>query len=110
MLYNSLLAGISGITLPSEEKWAASVYWLYNIFVNNDFGMNRDELMKRLRGKGIDTRPFFYPIHLMPSYKTDEVFPVAEDIARRGISLPSAATLTDDQINFIVNVIKELRH
>jgi len=40
-----------------------------SVILEKDFGMTRDELMKKLKAKMIDTRPFFYPISMFPMYK-----------------------------------------
>ncbi|MBL7147192.1 MAG: DegT/DnrJ/EryC1/StrS family aminotransferase, partial [Nanoarchaeota archaeon] len=65
-LYNSLLRNIKGITLPVEESWAKNVYWLYSILIEKDYKLKRDELMLKLKKEGIETRPFFLPLHQMP--------------------------------------------
>ena len=64
--------------------------------------------MKKLEEKGIETRPFFYPIHVMPSHKNEEKFPVAEEISRKGINLPSGVNLTQRMIEKIVNITEEV--
>jgi perosamine synthetase len=107
-LYNQLLAGTRGIILPPAAEWATSVYWMYSVLLTDEFPLERDELMAYLRQKNIDSRPFFYPIHTMPSYHTGESLPVAEDLSKRGINLPSAVTLTDAQIERITTAIKSL--
>jgi perosamine synthetase len=106
--YNALLANVPGLTLPPEAPWALSVYWMYSVLVEEAYGVGRDELMARLQERGIDSRPFFYPIHTMPPYAAGERFPVAEELSRKGINLPSAATLTEDQIAFIAETLREL--
>jgi len=107
MIYNSLLKEIPGITLPPEEKWAKSTYWMYSILVDKKkFGMDRDELMKRLKEKNVDSRPFFYPMNVLPPYKTKEKFPVSESVAEKGINLPSSTKLTENQVRYICNSIK----
>lgn len=103
--YDSLLKDVKGITLPSEMSWAKNVYWMYSILIENDFGMDRNELMRKLEENGIETRPLFYPIYIMPSYKFDEKFPIAEKISKRGISLPSGVTLEEEHIKKIVQTI-----
>jgi perosamine synthetase len=94
------------IKLHLEMPWAKCVYWMYCILVEDQFGMNRDELMKKLEENGIETRPFFYPMHVMPPYKNDEKFPVAEETSRKGINLPSGVGLTKEIIERVVNTIK----
>ncbi len=107
-LYNSLLKDVGGITLPPEALWAKNVYWMYTVLVDDSFGMGRDKLMGYLREKGIDTRSAFYPIHTQPVYAKQyngEKYPVAEELGRKGINLPSGNTLTKDQIRFIAETI-----
>jgi len=90
------------ITLHPEMKWAKSVYWMYSILIEDSFGMNRDILMKELERKRIDTRPFFYPMHVLPPYQNNERFPIAEEISRKGINLPSGVGLKEEEIRKIV--------
>ena len=95
------------IKLHPEMPWAKCVYWMYCILIEDKFGMSRDELMKKLEESGIETRPFFYPMHVMPPYKNNEGFAVAEEISRKGINLPSGVKLLDD--NDIMNIASNLR-
>lgn len=107
-LYNSLLKDVEGITLPPEALWVKNVYWMYTVLVDDSFGMDRDKLMKYLKEQGIDTRSTFYPIHIQPIYEKQykgEKYPVAEELGKKGINLPSGNTLTKDQIKFVADTI-----
>ena len=97
------------IKLHPEMPWAKCVYWMYCILVE-DFGISRDELMSKLEEKGIETRPFFVPMHVLPIYKSDEKFPVAEEISRKGINLPSGINLTKEEVKRIVTEIKSIEN
>lgn len=79
-----------------------------SIPINGDYNLSRDTLVKKLKKEGIETRPFFYPIHFMPPYKTGENFPVAEDLSKRGINLPSSAKLREGEIKRIAETIKSI--
>ena len=105
-LYNALLAKVPGITLPPEQLWAKNIYWMYSILVEENFGLSHDELMFRFKENGIDSRPFFYPIHTMPPYKSGESYPITEELSRKGINLPSAVTLSIEQIEKICLIIR----
>jgi len=107
--YNSLLKNIDGIRLPPETKDAKNIYWLYSILIENKFGISRDNLMNKLDEDGIETRPFFYPIHEMPPYENNENFPVAQELSKKGINLPSAVTLKKDDIKYITDTIFSLK-
>lgn len=68
----------------------------------------RDPLRKYMAERGIETRPTFYPIHTMPMYSERfQRHPVAEFIGWRGINLPSYPGLTDEQVEYICNTIRE---
>ncbi len=108
--YNSLLKDIKGITLPPEAPWVKSVFWMYSILIEDDFGLSRDELRRRLAKRGIETRTFFIPMHLQPLYYEmykGERYPVAEELCRKGLYLPSASTLTKEEIQFIVETVAD---
>lgn len=107
-LYSELLKDTPGLSLPPEEPWAKSVYWMFSVLVGDDFGVARDELMARLKAQGIDSRPFFNPIHIMPPYATGQTLPVAERLARQGINLPSSTALTDDDVRRVCRAIREM--
>ena len=107
-IYEELLKGTKGISFQPIADWANNVYWFTNIIIEDDFKMSRDELRSKLNKAGIDARPFFYPIHQQPSYKeySKEKFPVADEISRKGINLPSSANLKEEDIEMIANIIK----
>jgi perosamine synthetase len=108
-LYNSLLAEVPGITVPSEATWARHVYWLYTVLVEDRYKLSRKKLMKALALRGIETRPTFYPISTMPPYRNgNQRFSVAERISKRGLSLPSFPQLKEKTIREICRAIGEL--
>jgi len=97
------------ITLHPETSWAKCVYWMYSILVEDTFGMGRDDLIKRLEMEGIETRPFFYPMHLLSVYKNNERFPFAEEISIKGLNLPSGMNMSGEKIAEVANNILSLR-
>jgi perosamine synthetase len=108
--YNDAFRGLAVrglITRPPEMPWAKSVYWMYSILLEDGFGMTRDELIAALKDKGIETRPLFYPLHLMPPYQdqNSKRFPVAEDLSRRGLNLPSGFRIGEEEVNRIAGAI-----
>lgn len=81
-------------------------YWMNSILVKNI--ETREPLREYLKENGIETRPTFYPIHTMPIYSEKyEKHAVAEDIALRGINLPSYPALEEADIINICETIKD---
>ena len=104
--YNEALKDLP-VQVSSEASWAKNVYWLYSIIVGE--GVDRDRLMLELNDEGVETRPFFYPMHEMPPYFVedgDAKFPVTTSLAARGINLPSSARITEEDVEFIAAALK----
>ncbi len=101
-IYNDLLQN-TNVTLPPEEPWAKSVYWMYSILTKK-----RDELAAALKKADIDSRPFFNPMHIMPLYRTDQILPVSERLGRMGLNLPSSPLLKEEEIKKVCDVIKKV--
>ena len=97
------------LKLHPEMPWAKCVYWLYSILIQDSFGLSRKDLIERLQSAGIETRPLFHPLHLMPPYHTDTRLPIAEELSATGISLPSAVNLGTEQVEYITAEIIKLK-
>lgn len=113
-MYSNLLKCVKGLTLPVERPDVKNAYWMYGILVGKDFGVSRNALIERLREKGIETRTFFIPLHNQPFLKkkglaSKERFPIAEDITRRGLYLPSGSGLKRKEIEYVCDCIKKIR-
>ena len=106
--YQECLKDLKGVKLNPEKEWAKNVYWMVCLVNENFDEEKRDEFMKKLKEKGIDTRPFFYPCSMMPMYKKDEfVNCIAYEIYQKGINLPSGYNLKEEDVKWIAKVIIE---
>jgi perosamine synthetase len=112
--YTSLLRDVRGLQLPLERNRSAeNIYWVYAIVLDESVPFDAVEAMKKLASKKIGTRPFFWPMHEQPVFHKmglfkNEKYPVAEKIARRGFYLPSGLGLKSEQIDIVVDAVKEL--
>jgi len=95
------------VKLHPEMEWAKCVYWMYSILIEDKAKISRNEAMKRLEKIGIETRPFFVPMHLLPMYNSGERLPIAEDLANKGINLPSSVALDKSQVTLIIQEFKK---
>src|SRR5665213_281990 len=102
-LYGSALSPLEDVlTLPGVQPWASHVFWSYPIVLKDNSPVTSERLMASLAADGIETRPVFIPIHTMPPYlKKGETYPVAEKLARNGISLPMHSLLTKNDVEYI---------
>jgi len=108
-LYKNYLNEINEIKLNPEKEWAKNVFWMISIIINNFDENKRNSLISKLKNLGIDSRPFFYPCSLMPMYnKNNFSNPVSYDIYKKGLNLPSGYNLTEQDILWITENLKNL--
>jgi perosamine synthetase len=100
------LAAAGRIRLQPEAAWARSVFWMNSILLA-DTPASVDQVRARLGDRGVDSRPFFHPAHLLPPYATGARLPVAEHLGSRGINLPSGTGLERDQIERVARALTE---
>jgi perosamine synthetase len=108
--YRSGLAGVSGISLMPEADGVDNCCWLFGIVLEEGFPVSADELVATLRAQGIESRPFFRPLHAMPPYRG---FPAGDlsvtmRLARRGVSLPSTVGLPDEDVDRVCDAIRSV--
>ncbi len=114
VLYSQLLADVAGIQLPlPETDYAQNIYWVYGLVLDDDVSFDARDAMARLGDMGVGSRPFFWPMHEQPVLKkmglfTDERYPVAERIARRGFYIPSGIALTEEQIASAATAVRSI--
>ncbi|MFV2081585.1 MAG: DegT/DnrJ/EryC1/StrS family aminotransferase [bacterium] len=113
-MYDDLLKDMNNIKLPMEKtEYAENIYWVYGVVLEDSVPFDAEEIMKRLGGKKIGTRPFFWPMHEQPVFRKMGLFdgvsmPVAENLARRGFYIPSGLSLTDEQIHKVAEAVREI--
>ena len=96
------------ITLPAEAPWAKHSFWMYTVLLSESHPLNRDEFMEELDHSGIETRPVFYPMHVMPPYREPNGrYPIAESLSKQGVNLPTHGMLTEEDITYIAASIRE---
>jgi dTDP-4-amino-4,6-dideoxygalactose transaminase len=105
--YAHSLAKLEEVKLPFEADYAHHVYHIYAVRVQE-----RDEVMRFLKDNGIDCGIHYpRPIHLQEAYCDLGYgagdFPVAEKIAREFISLPMSAELTEEQVGYVVERLRD---
>ena len=111
--YQKRLLDIPGIRFQIEKPWAKTVYWMYSIKLDDSLEIAANELIGKLKEKGIGARPFFTGLHEQPVLNKmglfrNESYPFAESAGKMGLYLPSGLTLTEKQIDFICGTLKKL--
>jgi len=100
------LAEAGRLSLHPEASWARNVYWMYSVILS-DACPSLDVLRTRLNDRGVDSRPFFHPIHTLPPYANGQSLPVAEHLASRGLNLPSGTGLSKAEVERVARALAE---
>ena len=101
-LYWKLLSGVDGVELV-DTNFDETPPWFFDIICQR-----RGELVEYLREHGVGTRLSYPPLHSEPVYGyTDQHYPVTEAVANNILWLPSTITLTDEQITYVCQCIKD---
>ena len=110
--YRKRLSNVEGLRLPTTKPWAGNVYWMYAVLVEDSFPISRSMLCKAMMARGVETRNFFLSSASQPMVQTligvQGTFPVSENLAARGLYLPSGLALTQDQLDYVCEIIHEI--
>ena len=107
--YRDALGHRTEIELNPQMPWSVSANWMVSALFPPEFPSVK--IAKRLRELGVDTRPFFHPLHMLPSFlrenRKPKSFPVAEDLASRGMNLPTAGRLRQRDVRIIARAVEQ---
>ncbi|MDL2238320.1 DegT/DnrJ/EryC1/StrS family aminotransferase [Christensenellaceae bacterium OttesenSCG-928-K19] len=104
--YDALFSGRKSVQKQQQTRGAESVCWMYSLLLTDNAKITRDALMEKLDEDGIETRPLFYPMHSMPPYYNEKAgCPVSEDIAARGLNIPTHELLSSEDVAYIAGTI-----
>jgi len=109
--YRDNLGDLPGIRWQVQKDGRGNVDWLFTITLNEPIRVTRDDVIDRLSKRGVETRPVFHPMHTLPPYqemgREDGDFPVAEQVASSGLSLPTWAGLQRDDVTYVCEALRE---
>jgi perosamine synthetase len=101
-LYRDGLEGAAGVTLPGfDVDHGAAPQWVDAVVER------RDELVAHLRARNMHTRPFWFPLHSqIPYRRPDSEFPHSSRLMPKALWLPSALSLSDDDVAAVCRTIR----
>lgn len=109
-IYNEALEDIQGVEFQRVEDFDVRSPWLYTILLGENLELSVEDVMKGLGKVGIETRPAFIPIHQLPPYANFNhlELPNTEHISKFGLSLPTSSVMTDSNVKFVAQSLKEI--
>lgn len=113
-LYDEMLSGVAGISLPPRPESGAHAWHLYVVRVEPDYPLRRDELVGALDVAGIGTSVHFIPLHQMPYFRevtgcVPGQFPAADAAFDTVLSLPLHPSLTRMDVQRVCHALIDVR-
>jgi dTDP-4-amino-4,6-dideoxygalactose transaminase len=110
--YNQRILEIPGVEAPTIARYTTRVSWFVYV-IRFAQGLDRDRIAKKLSTLGIPARPYFLPIHLQPYIMerfgySEGIFPVTEDLGRRGLALPFSGVMEEGQVERVCQALRQV--
>ena len=112
-LYSRLLKDVNEINLPLKfANKSENVFWVYGITIKEEIDLSAYELAIQLKDYGIDTRPFFYPLHMQPFLNKKLIrhnnIENASFLYKKGLYLPSGPNINEEDVVYVAEKLKEV--
>ena len=112
-IYRRYEKGLQGLPLtmnPYLEGMEPN-FWLSCMLIHKDCPVSPMTVMEKLKENNIESRPIWKPMHMQPVFADRDCVTageanVAEDIFARGLCLPSDIKMTEEEQNFVIEVIR----
>jgi pyridoxal phosphate-dependent aminotransferase EpsN len=109
--YADAFRDLSGMAPMPHATWGRHTDWL-SVFTVDEraSGVTRDALIEALARADIEARPVWKPMHLQPVFAACERVGgrVAEEAFARGVCLPSSSSLTEDEQDRVIEIVRSL--
>lgn len=107
--YKDNLRDMDGISFFPEPLWAESTCWFSGIVIDEKVGPGIREISARLRDMGIESRPFWKPVHLQKPYRNVEKssLEVTEGIWDHILTLPCSTGITEEELAITVDAVRK---
>ena len=110
-IYQRELQGVEGISIPFLKFQGNPSYHLFPILLAPS--IDRNKVMERLKGFGIQTSVHYPPVHLFSLYRKKfgygmGMLPKTEEVSRREVTLPLHPRMAWKDVKWITKKMKEI--
>jgi perosamine synthetase len=106
--YREGLANLGRICVNPEFEGIVNGAWMPTVVFSTESGVQREKIQAAFAAENIDARVFFWPLSSLPMFTPVKANAIAWTIPNRAINLPSYHDMTDEEVNRVSNVIKQL--
>jgi dTDP-4-amino-4,6-dideoxygalactose transaminase len=114
LFYRNSLSGIKGISFQEEpDENYFSNHWLTTLVIDPLIsGITPEIIQRELENENIETRQLWKPMHLQPVFSSCPAYVngTSENLFKRGLCLPSGSSLSENDRQRIVNIVKQCIH
>ncbi|HUP14463.1 MAG TPA: DegT/DnrJ/EryC1/StrS family aminotransferase [Acidimicrobiia bacterium] len=113
--YREQLDGCEGLEFQPRAGWATPAPWLFNITIDaRTFPTDAAGLRRALEVQGVETRPFFIPLHGLPPFRESARargvdLPVTNRLGASGVSLPTFSQLRLEEVDRVCALVRQVR-
>lgn len=107
-IYIKEINKIDGLKILEFNEDIRPNYWFYSLYINNNYKLNRDETIKYLSEKKIQTRPIWGLINEQKPYVKCESYNIkkAKDYLNNIVNIPCSSNLSKEEVNYIIDCLK----
>lgn len=111
-LYKESIENIEGLTLLPFRNDTRANHWFYSVIVDKEkYGIDRDELLRKLNEEKIQTRPLWRLIHKQKPYLNNQAYRIekAEFYEANVINIPCSSNLTEGEVGVVVEKLRKFK-
>ncbi len=112
-IYHAYKEGLGDlpVTINPHLPESRPNYWLSCMVIDESCGVAPEYIYEKLAENNIESRPMWKPMHMQPVFSdyeliTKEATSVAESVFRRGLCLPSDIKMTEEEQQYVIDIIK----
>ncbi len=113
--YRERLKDVEAVTLNTEAEDVKNTYWMVSVIIDKKLELKKEQLMKLLAERNIDSRPFFRPLSSIPAYEGSKQAALARrrnlvsySIAPFGVNLPSGLNMDEEKVEYVCDALRIL--
>ena len=109
-LYKEAINNIEGLQLLTFRKGIRPNYWFYSLVVDEEkYGLNKDELLRKLVSENIQTRPIWGLINQQKPYQEYEAYQMEKSLwyHERVLNIPCSSNLTEEEVKIVISKLKK---
>jgi perosamine synthetase len=111
--YTAALADLPGVTPMRQAPWAASIFWMYTVLIDDTVsGTDSRTVLRELAARQIQSRPLWQPLHRSPAHRGAYALEcsTAERLNRQALSIPCSVGLTPAEQQRVIESIRSILH